>query len=129
MPCQKLAEAGLEIILVTPDMYLAAKTVKNGEFSYWYKKMAQLPITSKIQNAIKYAGKDRVIIADKFTGKEEVLSGVDLLVYAVPADSENNLWYLLKNKGIDIVQAGDSVAPRSLMAAIREGYFAGLGVN
>ena len=69
--CQKLAEAGLEIILVTPDMYLAAKTVKNGEFSYWYKKMAQLPITSKIQSAIKYAGKDRVNIADKFTGKKK----------------------------------------------------------
>ena len=57
--CQILAEAGMEIVLVTPDMYLAAKTVKNGEFNYWYKKLAQLPITTKVQSTIKYAAKTK----------------------------------------------------------------------
>ena len=127
--CEILACAGLEIVLITPDMYLAAKTVKNGEFSYWYKKVSQLPITAKVQSYIKYAGKDKVIIADKFTGAEETLPGVDILIEAVPGEPENELWLHLQNQGVELSEAGDCIAPRNLMSAIREGYFAGLGVN
>jgi len=122
--CRSLAAQNAQIRLVSPDVYLAAQDVKNGTFSYWYQELASLPLTAHQQSEITWASGQEVVLRDRYSGREEVLGGVDLLI-AASADKDNLALYeqlLGTNKVIRAV--GDCLAPRSLMVAMREGYLA-----
>jgi hypothetical protein len=123
--CRKLAAAGYEeIILVTPEMYFSPSAVKNGEFTYWYGEMGSLPLKAYAQSLVVTAGTEHVILRDVFGGKESVLKGVSLAVEINPAAVDESLYCKLRQKGVLPIRAGDCLAPRSLLAAVREGYLA-----
>ncbi len=119
-----LVNKGYQVLLANQEAYLASLLVKKGEFSYWYQELSKLPITTKTQCNVEYAGKDEVRLANKFTGQKKVLPGVDLVV-RVTINNPNQILYneLLGKKPVYL--AGDAETPRGFMWAVASGYRVG----
>ena len=122
--CRKLSALGAHIQLISPDDYLAAQDVKNGSFSYWYQELATLPVNAYKQKEIMRASTKEVVLRHRYSGAKEVLSGVDLLIEAGLGGENTDLYRQLIATGKPVRAAGDCLAPRDLISAMREGYMA-----
>lgn len=70
----------------------------------------------------------RVTLRDCFTGHLSELSDMDALVYDMGGRADEVLYHELHAKGLNVMRAGDCVAPRGMEEAWKEGYEAGLAV-
>jgi 2,4-dienoyl-CoA reductase-like NADH-dependent reductase (Old Yellow Enzyme family) len=59
------------------------------------------------------------------TGAETVVPGVALFTYSTPRRPRNGLEAALAERGVTVLRAGDAVAPRLMLSAVRDGQFAG----
>jgi hypothetical protein len=59
------------------------------------------------------------------TGTEARVQGVTLLTHATPRRPREGLEADLMARGVKVMRAGDAVAPRLMMSAVRDGQRAG----
>ncbi|MCL1976421.1 MAG: NAD(P)-binding protein [Firmicutes bacterium] len=124
LACRKLATLGAHIDLVSPDSYLAALDTFNGDFIYWYEELAKLPIQTYKQKTLGRIFGAEIILHDQYSGAEELLSEVDMLIEASAGKENLNIYQQLLGSKINVLAVGDCVAPRNLASAIREGDLA-----
>jgi mycofactocin system FadH/OYE family oxidoreductase 2 len=121
---EHLADLGKEVEVVTPYAFVGLK----------------LPTVSLVGAQMRLRGKrvrftaltrlrgikaGRVILADAYTGEEEAREGVDAVVLATGSRASDALYRALRGRVAALYQAGDAVAPRTAVEAVREGHLVG----
>lgn len=64
----------------------------------------------------------RVTITNVFNGEQTIISDVAAVTYSTPRSPNDSLMNPLREAGIDVTAIGDCYAPRSVLAATREGH-------
>jgi len=64
-------------------------------------------------------------VSDVFTGEEREIEGVDSVVFAWYHKANDSLYGILKGRVKALYAAGDCLAPRKAIDAIREGFHIG----
>jgi len=75
--------------------------------------------------AVKAINGHTVTVADAWTGEERNIDDVDSVVFAWYHRANNSLYHSLKGRVKELHAAGDCVAPRKAIDAIREGFIIG----
>ncbi|MBI4506331.1 MAG: hypothetical protein HY691_12415, partial [Chloroflexi bacterium] len=83
--------------------------------------------TLPFHDVARVEGRD-VVASDGFSGREEVLRAVDTLIFAGPNRAAVSLARALEGRVPEVHLAGDCVAPRRALEAMREGHAAGRAV-
>lgn len=122
---EKLLAAGKNVYLVTPDLFAGSKMAGTMELSSWNQRC--MPSLNGIFTScqVKEITGGRAVIANRFSGKETVLDGIDTLVYNCWPQPEDSLYLALRGRIREIYRAGDCLAPRGIGAAVRDGYQVG----
>jgi mycofactocin system FadH/OYE family oxidoreductase 2 len=124
---EHLADLGHEVTIVTrggetgadvPTVSFAGLRVRLGQ-----KRVRTLPF----HDVARVEGRT-VIAVDGFSGHEEAIPAVDTLIFAGPNRAEAALARALEGQVPEIHLAGDCVAPRRALEAMREGHAAGRAV-
>lgn len=122
-----LADRGHEVVVVTrggetgadvPTVSFVGLRCRLGE-----KRVRTLPF----HDVARVEGRD-VVVVDQFDGREEMLPAVDTLIFAGPNRAEVSLAQALEGRVSQVHLAGDCVAPRRALEAMREGHAAGRAV-
>jgi mycofactocin system FadH/OYE family oxidoreductase 1 len=106
-------ELGDRAVLITPDQIAGNELSRTGDLAPANVRLAQLGVQISRRSILREVHADKVVIEDRFSGERSSLA-VNALVdcgFRLPTDP------LL---GIQI-SAGDCVAPRTVLEAIREG--------
>ncbi|MBI4505260.1 MAG: FAD-dependent oxidoreductase [Chloroflexi bacterium] len=124
---EHLADLGHEVVVVTragetgadvPTVSFAGLRCRLGE-----KRVRTLPF----HDVARVEGRD-VIAMDQFGGREETLRAIDTLIFAGPNRAAVSLARALESRVPEVHLAGDCVAPRRALEAMREGHAAGRAV-
>jgi len=121
-----LAQEGKKVTLVTSRSFagwdLPANTVPP-----FYQRMAEYEATIVPFTAVTRVTPEGVVLRDVFSRRERVLPA-DSLVWAGDNEVCDELYRGLKGKVPELYAAGDSISPRKIDSAIREGFFAALKI-
>jgi mycofactocin system FadH/OYE family oxidoreductase 2 len=121
---EHLADLGREVEVVTPYAFVGLKlpTVSLvGAQMRLRRKRVRFTALTRLRGT--RAG--RVILVDAYTGEEDVREGVDAIVLATGSRASDALFRALRGRVAALYQAGDAVAPRTAVEAVREGHLAG----
>jgi thioredoxin reductase len=70
----------------------------------------------------------RITVLDVWNGDPSYIEGVSAITYAMPRIPNDGLLKPLRSAGYEVTAIGDCYSPRSVLAATRDGYRAGVGV-
>jgi hypothetical protein len=90
-----------------------------------YRRLLEKGLTHRVNAWGRSFDGKALTVFDLYTGREEVVEGVDTLVLATGPRANDELYFQLKGKVEHLHRIGDCVAPRRLDHAIYEGYLAG----
>jgi mycofactocin system FadH/OYE family oxidoreductase 2 len=122
---EKLLAAGKKVYLVTPDLFMGSKMAVTMELSSWNQRFMSALSGIFTSCQVKEINSGRAVIANRFSGRETALEGIDTLVYNCWPQPEDSLYLALRGRVKEIYRAGDCLAPRGIGAAVREGYQVG----
>lgn len=122
--------AGLEkdIIVVTSEMFCGIKLTDTDDFNLWYQRVKGLNVTFIPHHSIVEIDGGAVLLEERFSGKKQVVSGLDAIVCCDPPLPAEELYLKLKSLYPAVYRAGDCVAPRTYGHAIHEGCMTGLSL-
>jgi pyruvate/2-oxoglutarate dehydrogenase complex dihydrolipoamide dehydrogenase (E3) component len=121
---EHLADLGREVEIVTPYAFVGLRlpTVSLvGAQMRLREKRVRFTALMRLRGV--RAG--RVILADAYTGAEEAREAVDAVVLATGSRASDALYRALRGRTETLYQAGDAVAPRTAVEAVREGHLVG----
>ena len=116
-----------EIILVTPRERIASDVSlvnRQGIYSRLYRRNIKI-ITSSEPCPSSDFEQGCLTVANIYNGQKIVLDNIVALSYATPRLPNVDLLKPLRAKGLDVSMVGDCYAPRSVLAATREGHALG----
>jgi 2,4-dienoyl-CoA reductase-like NADH-dependent reductase (Old Yellow Enzyme family)/thioredoxin reductase len=118
---QMLAMQGCEVVMTARGYAVGAQidstTRPAVESALRACKMLMLPGKAVV------GYRDRqVTLRDGFTGEISALAGVDALVYDMGGRANDALYHALVSQHVNVLRAGDCVAPRGMEEAWREGF-------
>jgi NADH dehydrogenase FAD-containing subunit len=122
-----VARDGKNVTLVTPRLF-AGFDLPPTAVPLYYERMAEYGATIITHSVVTRVQADGVVVLDVFAHKEQLLTGVDTLVWAGDNRAAGELFQALRGVVGEIYPVGDCVAPRKIDAAIREGFLAGLKI-
>jgi 2,4-dienoyl-CoA reductase-like NADH-dependent reductase (Old Yellow Enzyme family)/thioredoxin reductase len=70
----------------------------------------------------------RITVYDVWNGDPSHIEGVSAITYSTPRIPNDGLLKPLRSAGYEVMAIGDCYSPRSVLAATRDGYRAGVGV-
>jgi len=124
---EMVARDGKNVTLVTPRLF-AGFDLPPTAVPLYYERMAEYGATIITHSVVTRVQADGVVVLDVFAHKEQLLTGVDTLVWAGDNRAAGELFQALRGVVGEIYPVGDCVAPRKIDAAIREGFLAGLKI-
>jgi hypothetical protein len=77
---------------------------------------------------VKSVNGNQAVIENRFSGKFQELSGIDVFVHNCWPKPNDELFPALKNLCKEIHRVGDCLAPRGIGSAVREGYIIGRSI-
>ena len=90
-------------------------------------RLGALGVTIVTSSTVDAVDGDLVRVRNLLTRRVETLTGIDSVIYAGPYRSERGLVATLSGK-VPVTVVGDSLAPRRVLEAMREGHDAGLAI-
>ena len=122
-----LADQGKKVKLITTKPYVGASL----ELLTWrllYQRLMEKDVEMFPSTALKDIGEDSITVYSTITGKEQRISEVDAVVFAVGGAADNSLYRALKGQVAELFAVGDAVAPRGVEQAVYEGHKVGRGI-
>lgn len=113
-----------EVILVTPRERIATDVslvTRQSLYSKLYKKRVRI-ITSSEPLSTSAFEDGKITIANIYNGDETEIEDISVVTYATPRVPNDALLSELNIAGIEAHAIGDCYAPRSVLAATREGH-------
>ena len=120
-----LSSHGAEVTLVTCDFVAGQQLSLTGDIAPANVRLAQRGIEIVRRSIVREVGPDVVVVEDRFSGDRRSLP-VALCVDAGHRLPEDTLW---RAAGASGPRAGDAVAPRTVLEAVREGRRLALGIG
>lgn len=115
-----LAARYTRLLLVTPRDSIA-QDVPLLSAQGVHRRLARLGVEILACRALLRQEGRRLRLVHLLTGAEEVIEDVDLLTWSTPRQPRQELLAPLQAAGLEVHLAGDALAPRLMLSAIREG--------
>jgi 2,4-dienoyl-CoA reductase-like NADH-dependent reductase (Old Yellow Enzyme family) len=116
-----VAEAGGDVELVTPQLFVGEDTQKTWEMNFLYPKLHEAGVRMRPQHFIESVDDDGVDVYNVWGGPHERLAA-DTVVLALMRLPDEDLFLQLRDAGLpDARRVGDAIAPRRLEAVVYEG--------
>jgi hypothetical protein len=116
-----------EVVLITPRERIASDVSlvnRQGIYRRLYEKRVRI-ITSSEPCSGSALEDGQLTIANIFNHDRTDIDDVSLLTYSTPREPNDELLNPLRSDGLDVRVIGDCYAPRSVLAATREGHALG----
>jgi len=123
----KIAEDGHQVTLVTPDPMVARELQRTATDFPLRQRLAQAGVRFVTESGIREWSDQGARLVSYLTGEEQMLA-TDSLVFAGANVAEDSLAGELQDAPFEIINIGDSLAPRQAPIAIYEGRKAALGL-
>lgn len=120
-----LLEAGNDVELVTSHSSLFPLTTTTLDSGFILRRVLEQGMRYRINSWARQISDSSVTVFNTFTGFEEVLDGVDLVVLGTAPHANDGLYLALQGMHLNVHRVGDCVAPRKIDHAIYEGFMAG----
>jgi 2,4-dienoyl-CoA reductase (NADPH2) len=124
---QLLAMRGCEVLMITRG-YAIGERIDATTRPVIEKSLRESKVTTLGGKAVVGYENERVTLIDCFTGEISALSEIRALVYDMGGRAEDGLYHELAGRGVNVLRAGDCVAPRGMEEAWREGFEAALKI-
>ncbi len=115
-----MADQGKHVEVVTPSLSAGTALDLTNVIPIYERLLHRGVVISPLSRVREVRG-NSVIVANVFTGRERTIDGIDTVVAAIGNRAENDLYYSLKGRGLEVHAVGDCVAPRTVLRAIRDG--------
>jgi mycofactocin system FadH/OYE family oxidoreductase 1 len=116
---ESLASAGRQVVLITPDLLVGEKLALSGDLAPSQQRLHGSGIELVKRALVRRVSPASITIEDRFSGERSDVVATSLVACA----------HWIPDTTVDpderLVQAGDRVAPRTILEAIREGRNAG----
>jgi len=119
-----------QVTIVTPRERIASDVAllnRQGIYQQLFDRRVEI-ITNVEPRSLDGLEDGRLTLFNVYNGDPTVLEGVASVTYATPRVPDDGLRAVLESTGREVHLAGDCHAPRSVLAATRQGYEAGLAV-
>jgi hypothetical protein len=123
--CEVLLDRGLEVEVVSPMNALFPNLLYQLDMATLYGRLMTKGLTDRLNRWATAIEGSTVRLVNLYTGREEIIEGVDAVVLATGPKANDDLYFQLKGAVAELHRIGDCVAPRSLDHAIYEGELAG----
>ncbi len=124
LPAEALVDLGAQVVVVTPRLYAGA-ALDQGSLATMHQRLGSKGVTFTPHTAPVRTQPDGLVLRDVFSGKTWT-EPAQLVVAAYAGMAEDQVAAdLAETSEFDVVSAGDCVAPRTILEAIREGRLAG----
>ena len=116
-----LADQGRQVEMVTEDMFVSAELAQTFDLGLWYQRALSKGIAFSPQTRVREVSGDTVVAADVFSQEERRIEGVDTVVLALYSEPNQELYFALKERGVEVYRVGDCIAPRGVSQAVLDG--------
>lgn len=125
---EALAWSGRDITFVTPDNIVGNELSRSGDLAPCNARLQQAGVTLVRRSLLRSVKKGSVVLEDRFAGTSRTVKAAFVIDcgHRLPDES---LYRAAESVGLDVVRAGDCVAPRTLLEAVREGRGAVLAIE
>ena len=120
---EHLAEAGCRVVLVTPSMAVADDVDVTNRVPL-YRRLYERSVTMLPNSNVARVTAQGVVVKNVYTGRESTISEIRRVVVCNAAEACDALADTLRNDGLRVLMAGDSVSPREVDVAMAEGALA-----
>jgi len=121
---EHLADLGKRVEVVTPYAFVGLK-LPTVSLVGAHQRLRRKRVRFTALMRLRGVRDGRVVLADAYTGEEEAREDVDAIVLATGSRASDGLYRALRGRVAALYQAGDCVAPRTAVEAIREGHLVG----
>ncbi|MCC5861319.1 MAG: NAD(P)-binding protein [Gammaproteobacteria bacterium] len=118
------------VVIVTPRERVAQDeplVTRQNLYERLYRAGVELVLCSDLAPGTDFAD-GNLVVHNVYTGAPAVIEEVALFTYATPRAPNASLEKPLRERGLEVRLVGDCFAPRTVLAATREGYQAGMAV-
>jgi 2,4-dienoyl-CoA reductase-like NADH-dependent reductase (Old Yellow Enzyme family) len=115
-----LAARYTRLLLVTPRDSIA-QDVPLLSAQGIHRRLARLGVEILTCRTVTWHEERSLRLTHLLTGAEEMIEGLDLLTWSTPRQPRQELLAPLQAAGLELHLAGDALAPRLMLSAIREG--------
>lgn len=116
---------GTEVVLVSRLPMLLPGCVYTLDLPPMYRNLLGMGLEQRLNSWARRIEGRSVVVANLYSGQEEVLRDVDSIVLGTARHPSDALYHALKGRVPNLHRVGDCVAPRTMDHAIYEGFLAG----
>ncbi|MFN8052412.1 MAG: mycofactocin system FadH/OYE family oxidoreductase 1 [Acidimicrobiales bacterium] len=117
---ERLGWAGRQVTLATPDNIVGNELSRSGDLAPANARLQQAGVVLERRSILRSIKKGAAVLEDRFSGERREVKAAAVVVcgHRLPDESVHRA---LEAAGVTAVRAGDAVAPRTLLEAVREG--------
>lgn len=119
-----LADRGCKVEVITSAMMVGQDLGATLDIEMWCTRASAKGIVQSPELSVINMDGPRLVVLHWPTGRTE-LKDADWIVLAMPARPTDQLYWELKQSGIETYRVGDCVAPRRIHTAVVDGYRVG----
>lgn len=120
---ETLAAAGRTVTLATPDNIVGNELSRSGDLAPANARLQQAGVTLERRTILRAVKKGSVEVEDRFSGERRTIKAAVVIDGGHRLPDEAAYRALAAGSGT-IVRAGDDVAPRTILEAVREAHLA-----
>ncbi|WP_425504064.1 FAD-dependent oxidoreductase [Salicibibacter cibarius] len=121
LSCAELiAKKGAKVQIVTPN-FSVGEDIHPTMRTPMYERLFSYGMNFIPNNKVTKIHQDNVITQNVFSGKESVMSDVDMLVTCLGNEANDSIYHSLNSKLENVHIIGDSLAPRTVESAMADG--------
>ena len=124
---ETLADHGNEVTWIAPTLTIPAE-IDGPTIVPLHRKLAEKGVNRLAETTIIEAHDDSVLTFNVLSGQVKPLGPIDSVVIAGNKVANNDLFQQLNDQFEEVYQGGDSIAPRHVAIAIREGEMIGRAI-
>ncbi len=121
---EQLGWEGRSVTLATPDNIVGNELSRSGDLAPANARLQQAGVVLERRSILRSVKKGTVVLEDRFTGAQRNLKAAVLIDCAHRLPDEALFRELHDASTGTVVRAGDAVAPRTVLEAVREGRLA-----
>ena len=115
-----LSDAGIDVDIVTPHLFLGEDTLKTGDFPHNVPRLQGKGVRMAAQLMIDRIEGAAVHLFGVWGGPPVTIGGVDTVVLAMMKSPVDELYFAVREQHPEVHRVGDAVAPRKLEAVMYE---------
>lgn len=128
---ERLAAAGRSVTLVTPDNIVGNELSRSGDLAPANARLQQQGVTLERRAVLRSVKKGAAVVEGRFDGVTRTLKAATVVDAGHRLPDDDLYRSLADSVGTPrvVVRAGDAVAPRTVLEAIRDGRAAALALD